>query len=63
MLTGSPLQVPVVYQVPTGSGAGVRQSRDLIPPEEFNANRAMAETLAAHFRAPNQTKLTAAVEE
>ncbi|MEC7513781.1 MAG: hypothetical protein VX784_01305 [Pseudomonadota bacterium] len=58
MLSGSPHQVPVVYQVLTWSGAfEYVKAEILIPPEEFNANRAMAETLAAHFRAPNQDEI------
>ena len=58
MLTGSPHQVPVVYQVLTWSGAfEYVKAEILIPPEEFNANRPMAETLAAHFRAPNQDEI------
>ena len=58
MLTGSPHQVPVVYQVLTWSGASEYVKAEiLIPPEEFNANRAMAESLAAHFWAPNQDEI------
>ena len=29
----------------------------LIPPEEFDANRAMAATLAAHFRTPRRDEI------
>ena len=58
MLTGSPHQVPVVYQLLTWSGAFEYVKAEIsIPPEEFNANRAMAETLAAHFQAPNQDEI------